>query len=245
MVRYQNTATAGGVAVVLVARLLLLQREFATPLQASFGRSLLGFNPYLHQPPPPSYPLYVAMGKFVNFFLHDALTSLLAISVIASVATFVLLSRSVHPLVGLVAAFIPFRTEPLPDAAAIACFAAAVYFWRERRMVPMGIAAAAVVGVVPQTVFVMVLLVAVSGPASAGLPFAATLLVEFLQVSQNIELRRMRAFIGANIDLGRTFDPLAAKVVAAAVLAALTYHFVSAKAHDLARDPDVQRRGEH
>ena len=189
------------------------------------------------------------MGKFVNFFLNDSLASLLALSVLASVASYLLLSRAFHPLVGLVAAFIPIWTVPLPDAVAVACFAAAMYFWMSRQPVAFGIAAAAVVGVMPQTIFAMVVLVAVSGAGGRRLKtyiaFVVMLFVEFLQVVQNIELGRLRAFVEANTDLRCAFQPLAAKAVAAAVLLALTYHFLGAKADDLPRRPDVQRGGEH
>jgi hypothetical protein len=245
LVRHQNTALLGGAAAILVARLLLLQRGFESPIEQSFGRALLGFNPFLHQPPPPSYPLYVAMGKLVNFFVHDALIALLAVSVLASLATFWLLAKSVNVWAGLVAALVPLYTVPRPDAAAVACLAAAWCF--RAHPVALGVAAAAVVGVVPQTVFVVLVFMAFLAARrwQAWAAFAGMLFVEFLQVAQNIELRRMRAFVAENIDLSRTFDPLAAKAVAGAVVLAVTYHLLSAKAHHLARGADVQRGGEH
>ena len=251
MARYQNTATVAGVIVVLVVRLFFLQARFATPMEASFGRALLGFNPYLHQPPPPSYPLYVAMGKLLNFFIRDSLATLLALSVIGSVVAFVFLARAfpnpVAVAVAIVISLVPLPTKPLPDAPALACFAAALYLWRQRDDPKLfGIAAAAAVGCVPQTIVAVVPFVLLTDRRAKALAaFAGMLFVEFLQVMQNIELRRMRAFIVANVDLTRTFDPWAVRIITAVAVVSLTYHFVNAEADDLARDPDVQRGGEH
>ena len=233
---------------MIIVRLATLQTRLTHPLEASFARSLLGFNPFLHQPPPPSYPLFVAAGKFLNFFLHSAVASLLVLSVIGSAATFVLLARALPGPIGfvaaLIAALIPFATQPLPDAPAVACLCAAVYF-RDRPAL-RGIAAAAAVGFLPQTIFaVIIYLMVVERRLAAWWAFVAMLFVEFLQVMQNIELRRMRAFVAANIDLRCTLNSWGARVTAAVVLLALTYHLFSAKTVDLAGDPDVQRRGEH
>ena len=222
--------------MVLVARIITLE-----PLENSFTKSLLGFNPFLHQPPPPCYPLYVAMGKFLNFFLHDALWSLLALNVIASLATYLFLARAYPLWIAVAAALIPMPTRPLPDLAAIACFAFAL---QAEKPVLRGIALAAVIGCVPQTIFV-ILLYMVIVERKAWLSFLAMLFVEFLQTVQNIELRRLRAFIAENIDLTRTFDPWAAKIVAVGVVAAVTYHLIRAKAVDLGGGADVQRGGEH
>lgn len=251
LIRNQNTAVIAGAIAVAIVRIAALQPRFATPIEQSFGRSLIGFNPFLHQPPPPSYPLYVAAGKLVNFFVHSALGSLLMISAASSIAAFVLLARAFPNafgfLVGGVAALIPFRTVPLPDAPAIACICAAIFFLRRgARDIPLGVAAAAAIGMMPQLVFGMVVFMALTARRLvAWIAFGITLAVEFLQVVQNIGLDRMRAFIATNLDLARTFDSWGARGGTALLVAALTYHFVGAKAADLAGHPHVQRGGEH
>src|SRR5712691_10417242 len=176
-VRYQNTVIAAGAIVVFAARLLALPPRFMSPFEASLGRSLLGFNPFLHQPPPPSYPLYVWLGQLLNFFLHDALITLLTLSVIGSAATFVFLSLAFpHPIAiagASALALIPVATRPMPDALAVAFFAAAIYVWRSGRShVLFGICVAAMVGCVPQTIVFVPLAVLIERRWKAWLAFA-------------------------------------------------------------------------
>jgi 4-amino-4-deoxy-L-arabinose transferase-like glycosyltransferase len=54
----------------------------------------LAFNNYniaLHQPQPPGYILYVALGKLVNFFFYDPNVSMIFISIIISIFTVILI----------------------------------------------------------------------------------------------------------------------------------------------------------
>lgn len=242
MVRYQNTPLVSGAILIFAVRVLMRQQEFATPLEESFGRALYGFNPFLHQPPPPAYPLYVGLGKIVNFFLHDALHSLLLLSAIGSVLAFAGIYRAFPSafgiIAGIAAALVPVHTVPRPDALAVGLFT-----WSVALRSPLLFAAT--VGVLPQSVVIVVPVVLILLPWRQWLIFGGALSVAFLQTLQNIELRRLRAFVGSSFDPARTFDPVAMWVIVAIALAALTYHFVRGKAVDLARHPDVQRGGEH
>ena len=234
-----------GAAAVLAERLLTMRLRFTSPIEASFGRALFGFNPFLHQPPPPCYPLYIGFGKFVNFFVHDSLVSLMLLTIGASVATFLLLAARYPMIAALIVALIPPSTNARPDALAIAFVAAALCAWRENAVL-FGIFAAAAIGCVPQAIVgILLLMIVVERRAARWLAFAVTLIVEFMQTVQNINLRRMSAFVRANMDLRHTFDPIAAWAVPLIVLAALTYHLLLGKARHLARDPDVQRGSEH
>jgi hypothetical protein len=255
MPRNERLWLFAGAAVILAERLLTMELRFTSPIEASFGRALLGFNPFLHQPPPPCYPLYVGLGKFVNFFVHDSLVSLLLLTIAGSIATFLLLARRYPMIAALIVALIPPATHARPDALAIAFVAAALYAWRKNAVL-FGIFAAAAIGCVPQSILgVALLMVAAPAlPASgdrrpatvrAWLAFAVTLIVEFMQTMQNINLRRLPAFVRGNMDLRHTFDPIAAWAVPLIVLAALTYHLVLGKIRHLPRDPDVQRGSEY
>jgi len=255
MPRNDRLLLFAGAAVVLAERLLTMKLRFTSPIEASFGRALLGFNPFLHQPPPPCYPLYIGLGKFVNFFVHDSLVSLLLLTIAASIATFLLLAQRYPLIAALIIALIPPATHARPDALAIAFVAAALYTWRDNAVL-FGIFAAAAIGCVPQCIVgvALLLLAATMFPATvdrrpaaarAWLAFAVTLIVEFMQTMQNINLRRMPAFVRANMDLRHTFDPIAAWAVPLIVLAALTYHLRLGKIRDLPRDSDVQRGSEH
>lgn len=234
--------------ILLVAiRIATIQRALVTPLEASFARALLGFNPFLHQPPPPAYPVYVALGKLVNFFVHDARMSLLILSIAGSIATFAFLARAFPTWTGLLVAFavalVPLPARALPDTVAIAFFAGVIWSRSRSDFTAAALQSAATIGVLPQSIVVVVpFMLAVERRAKAGAVFVIALFVAFLQTMQNIELRRMRAFVEANTDWMNLFDRPAMWVIA---LGAVTYHLFRGKAHDLAHRADVQRGVEH
>jgi hypothetical protein len=248
VVRYQNTPLVSGAILVFSVRVMLRQSEVATPLERSFASALTGFNPFLHQPPPPAYPLYVGLGKIANFFLHDPLQSLLLLSALGSVLAFAGLYRAFPSafgiIAGTVAALIPVQTRPLPDAVAIGLFAAALSLKNAGRNAGAPLILAATVGVLPQSIIVVLPYLLIRNWRWLPL-FLGGLAICFLQTIQNIELRRLRAYIESSFEPARVFDPLGVWVIAAMAIAALTYHFVRGQAHDLARHPDVQRGGEH
>jgi 4-amino-4-deoxy-L-arabinose transferase-like glycosyltransferase len=59
----------------------------------NFALALRRFDPVVHQPHPPGYFLYVRLGMLSNSIFHDANTALVAISILASCATVVLIHR--------------------------------------------------------------------------------------------------------------------------------------------------------
>jgi len=74
---------------VVVFLLLLLTR---IPMMASYfsidnvnlAFALEKFDPRIHQPQPPGYPLFVFFARLVNFVFHDAWRAFAAISILVS-----------------------------------------------------------------------------------------------------------------------------------------------------------------
>lgn len=98
--------------ISFAARLPLRSRYLYSWDAGNFAAGLLDYNPTMHQPHPPGYPLYIAVGKFINIFLPNANTALVAISIICgaiSVPLIYLVGKQVFSrTTGLVAAFILF-----------------------------------------------------------------------------------------------------------------------------------------
>src|SRR6185295_7396873 len=72
--------------------------------------SLEKFDPRIHQPQPPGYPFFVALGKVVNFFFRDPEHTFIAISILVSAlflpVVFLLAQRMFSPWAGAAAAFL-------------------------------------------------------------------------------------------------------------------------------------------
>lgn len=86
--------------VLLGSRLATLPRslwEFDEPL---FIEAVWQYEPLSHHPPPPGYPVFIALAKLVNFIFHDPLTSLVVLSLVATLIGFVALALSVERLSG-------------------------------------------------------------------------------------------------------------------------------------------------
>lgn len=82
------------IPLVLFIITLLTRIPFTSKLlynldSVHFALALEKYDVYLHQPHPPGYFLYVMVGRAINLFVHDAHTSYLTISVIASGLTVV------------------------------------------------------------------------------------------------------------------------------------------------------------
>lgn len=67
--------------VVAVSRCLFAERSFWEWDDIMFANALHRFNLQEHVPHPPGYPLFIGMGRLLNFFLHDDLKSLVFINV--------------------------------------------------------------------------------------------------------------------------------------------------------------------
>ncbi len=77
-------AAFAGFAAVTAARLLTLPRRLWEMDEVLFSRAVRRFGPLEHRPHPPGYPLFVGLGKVINLALHNALASLILLSLLAS-----------------------------------------------------------------------------------------------------------------------------------------------------------------
>ncbi|HSP16879.1 MAG TPA: hypothetical protein VLV78_19185 [Thermoanaerobaculia bacterium] len=140
---------------VVVMTLFTRPRTFWQGEEVRFAQALLTFDPVHRQPEPPGYPLYVAIGRLLNFFVHEPFTTLLVLSVIACGAGAVLTGLAAAELLGsdslgaaavIVLYFSPamlvFAPLPNAEAAGVALIAAAL-LWS-------GVFAGAAIGVLPQ-----------------------------------------------------------------------------------------------
>lgn len=82
--RWLSPAFLLGFAAVALARLLTLPRTLWEGDEVLFVKGVELFDPVHHQPHPPGYPLVIGLGKLLNLLLHDPFTSLVTVSVIAS-----------------------------------------------------------------------------------------------------------------------------------------------------------------
>src|ERR1700749_2372903 len=57
----------------------------------NFALAIKRFDPRVHQPHPPGYFLYVCLGRVANFLVHDANLAFVLISVLASIASALLI----------------------------------------------------------------------------------------------------------------------------------------------------------
>ncbi|MDE3165684.1 MAG: DUF2723 domain-containing protein [Acidobacteriota bacterium] len=75
---------------------LVLSRWFAAPAylyyfdSANFALALENFNPALHQPQPPGYPLFVALTRLIDVFLDDPQQIMLVAGLIGGIAAVML-----------------------------------------------------------------------------------------------------------------------------------------------------------
>ena len=85
---------------IAVVRILTLPRGFWEAEEIAFARALLTFDPAHDQPHAPGFPLFVAIGRLVNVFVHEPATSLVTLSVAASIAGAILFARAGSVLTG-------------------------------------------------------------------------------------------------------------------------------------------------
>jgi hypothetical protein len=199
--RVPRLPIAAVAALVFITRIATLPLTYWQGEEIRFARALLTFDPLQQQPEPPGYPLYVAIGRLFNFFVHDPFVALLALSVIAATAGAYLTALAVAEIFGsdwtgaaaaLVLYFSPamlvFDALPNPEALAMAFIAAAVLALVLDRTIWFSIAAAAAVAVLPQIALAMLVMVIVSvwvrasartARAEAGAHTAGVILLAF------------------------------------------------------------------
>src|SRR5438552_7910138 len=77
----------------LAAHLPFLPASLEDLDSINFALGLRGFDVAQHQPHPPGYPVYIALGKIAHAFIHSEAAALSAIGVIAgALSVFALLA---------------------------------------------------------------------------------------------------------------------------------------------------------
>ena len=79
------------VCAVALTRFLFRSHYLYDIDSVNFALALDHFDPTIYQPHPPGYFLYVLLGRIVNLLFHDANAALVAISILASCGTAVLI----------------------------------------------------------------------------------------------------------------------------------------------------------
>ena len=81
---------AGGVAV---SRLAFRSHDLYDLDSVNFALAIGRFDPRVHQPHPPGYFLYICLGRLLNYLVHDANLALVILSILASVASVILIYK--------------------------------------------------------------------------------------------------------------------------------------------------------
>jgi len=125
-------------AAIAVLHLASLPRTIWEYDESLFALAVESYRPLLHHPPPPGYPLYIALAKLAALFT-DPFRALIAISVVATIAGFVFWVLAFRTIAGenaaIIAALLLFSSPsvlisgvlPQSDAGALALFAAAAW----------------------------------------------------------------------------------------------------------------------
>jgi hypothetical protein len=78
-------------AAVAASRFAFRSHDLYDLDSVNFGLAIDRFDPQVHQPHPPGYFLYICLGRLLNYLVHDANLALVLLSIVASVATVVLI----------------------------------------------------------------------------------------------------------------------------------------------------------
>lgn len=181
--RISWTVLAGFGAVVL-ARVLTLPSSLWEMDEVLFARAIEHFDPLSHRPHPPGYPLLVGLGKLFDLVFHDPFTSLVALSFVSSLVSYVALVAAFRRIAGagservavagallfhlspvmLVQAPLPMSDPPALMFLSLALWAAAVLSqggsaWAA---VGLGAAASATIGCRPQLALAVLPMLAVA-----------------------------------------------------------------------------------
>jgi hypothetical protein len=76
---------------VAVSRFAFRSHDLYDLDSVNFALGLARFDPRVHQPHPPGYFLYVCLGRVVNLLVHDANLAFVVVSVLASIASVILI----------------------------------------------------------------------------------------------------------------------------------------------------------
>jgi hypothetical protein len=94
-------AFATGITASVVASRAIYAPKFLVNFDATnFALAIREFNPGIHQPQPPGYPVFVLLLKALDLLLHDARLDLLVAGVIGSIAAVLLLWALANAMYG-------------------------------------------------------------------------------------------------------------------------------------------------
>lgn len=208
-------------AVVCVTRMATLPLTYWQAEEVRFSRALLTFDPLQQQPEPPGYPLYVGIGRLINFFIHEPFFALLALSVIASTAGACLTALAVAEIFGndwtgvaaaLVLYFSPamllFDALPNPEALTVGLLAAALLALIRGQTMWFGLASAAAVAVRPEIAPAVMVMVLFRPKAIDA--FAAVLAIAFVPLVEAIGVSHLRTYAQTNYAALKTSSAAAA-----------------------------------
>lgn len=98
--------------ITVFSRMLLRSHFLFSWDSGNFALGIVNYDPFLHRPHPPGYPLYIEAGKIFNIFFGDANSALIALSIIFSALSVSLIfftgCRIYDNRVGLIAAVLVF-----------------------------------------------------------------------------------------------------------------------------------------
>jgi hypothetical protein len=166
---------AAGALIVLVSRIATMPRTFWESDELLFAGAVRHFDPWSSHPHPPGYPLYVGLGKFVNFFTNDPFLALRTLSIISCVIGFLALSATFRHVLDdaelavcgallfyfssavLVHGVLPLSDSPSLMFIALMLYAATAFPDRatQRTAIGLGLACSAAIGTRPQLAVVL------------------------------------------------------------------------------------------
>ncbi len=183
--------------VVFITRIMTRPQSFWQGEEIRFARALLTFDPIQQQPEPPGYPLYVAIGRVINFFVHQPFFTLLILSAVSVLIGAYLVGLLVAEVFGddwtgvaaiLILYFSPamlaFDALPNPEAITVALLATAFLALIRGHTIWFGVAAAAAVAVRPEIAIAMFIVVLLRPRALPA--FLAVLIVAFIPLLEAI-----------------------------------------------------------
>lgn len=176
--------------VAVATRLATLPKSIWEFDESLFIRAIGDYEPLLHHPPPPGYPLFIGLAKGVTALVGDPFLALVALSTVASIAGFVILASAFTRIIGdalfgIIGALLFYQspamlvhsTLPISDPGGLALLAASLYAAtrtvddgkRAKWPVLFAFAAAATVGWRPQlSIAILPMLGATLGLAKGG-----------------------------------------------------------------------------
>lgn len=98
--------TAGVLLFILLTRWALAPRYLFYFDSANFALALERFNPALHQPQPPGYPLFVGLTRLIHYLIQQPQDVLLAAGLIGAVVATLLIRVLASDLFGRAAGFV-------------------------------------------------------------------------------------------------------------------------------------------